>query len=128
MAEKKCETECREELICKINKGDKELNDKITLLDEYKVSRAPMWKFVMALIAITAIISAGIVTLSGNAENRRELEYQKGIEKRDRAISENTKAIIEGKIQIATIFTKLDNIEKINNEILRVVNRTAKDK
>lgn len=95
MADKRCETECREDLISKI---------------ECKVSRGSMFK-------VTGIIVTIIITLW-------TIGYtigSKDVERREAAIQNNTKTIGQTREEVSAIAAMLKNIEQSQATILRIL-------
>ena len=95
MTPKHCDTDCREDLIAKL---------------ECKVSRGSMFK-------ITGLIVVIIVAMwgAGYTINTR------GIDKRETDIKENHKSISETREEVAAINATLQNIEQSQSTILRIL-------
>ena len=95
MTPKHCDTDCREDLIAKL---------------ECKVSRGGMFKLT-GLIVTIVIALWGI----GYTINTR------GIDKRETDIKENHKSISQTREEVAAINATLQNIERSQSVILRIL-------
>ena len=95
MADKRCETECREDLISKI---------------ECMVSKGSMFK--IAGIIITIIIALWSIGYTIGS---------KDVERRESAIQSNTKTIGQTREEVSAIAGTLKNIEQSQVTILRIL-------
>jgi len=100
---KHCETDCREDLI-----------DKIDAVDKHKVSKGGVYK-TLGLIIVILIALWGVVYAINS----------KGIEKREKSIEKNTDAIVVIKERLSGMAISIDNIDKTNTSILRELRRQS---
>jgi len=91
MTDKKCSTDCREDLLCRIGKA---------------VTKAGVWKFIGVGVVAFGILWSASYTI-----------FAKGAEKRDNAIEKNQTAVADIKEKTASIKSDVEYIKKAQEKI-----------
>ena len=95
MSEKRCGTDCREDLLCRISQ---------------RVERASVWKIISVLVVLTVATTTLSFGIAGS-----------GIKNRELSIKENMAAIVSLKEKMASIDARLCSLKEGQGKILEKI-------